>query len=202
MAEFGVGMSEYIFCPKGEAVYYKKSWHHASDFFIKMPDTKEDKNVVFKLCPAHEMEKNKQYEGEVMMRDIPAHIKGELTRLIENMGERAMRIDVLDRIFAMKWTGDNLRVITSENQLAQKIGRKIKETFKKHIAEHIVRPKGGDRYLLTTLKTLGEQRHDDIKEMRVLLEFCFNNRSIDFMGFGTLKRSGTAKYLTHHHHWP
>jgi len=53
-------------------------------------------------------------------------------------------IDVLDRIFAMKWTGDNLHVITSENQLAQKIGRKIKETFKKHIAEHIVRPKGGD----------------------------------------------------------
>ena len=30
MAEFGVGMSEYIFCPKGEAVYYKKSWHHGA----------------------------------------------------------------------------------------------------------------------------------------------------------------------------
>ena len=144
MSEFGPGKHDYIFCPNGEAVYYKKSWHHASDFFLRMPEAAQDKGVSFKLCPSHEMEKNKQFEGQVVIKNIPAQVREELVRLIEHMGEHAMRRDVLDRVLGMRWAKDQLTVTTSENQLAQKIGRKIKETFKKHIAEHISRPKGGD----------------------------------------------------------
>ena len=142
-SEFGKAMGDYVFCPQGEAVYYKKSWHHASDFFTRMPDMKQDKNVSFKLCPAHEMEKNKQYEGEVVIKSVPVEVRDELVSLIEHMGEHAMRADVLDRVFGMKWTRDQLIVTTSENQLAQKIGRKIKQTFKKHTVETVAHPKGG-----------------------------------------------------------
>ena len=144
MTEFGPGKHDYVFCPKGEAVYYKKSWHHASDFFLRMPEAAEDKDVSFQLCPAHEMEKNKQFEGQVVIKNIPAHVREELVRLIENMGEHAMRMDVLHRVFAIKGTKNELTVTTSENQLAQKIGRKIRQTFKKHTEEIISRPKGGD----------------------------------------------------------
>ncbi|MDP3778776.1 MAG: hypothetical protein Q8R30_01850 [bacterium] len=138
------GKSDYVFCPKGEAVYYRKSWHHIAKFFTNPPDSKRDKDVVFELCPAHDMEKKKQYEGEVIVRDVPDMFRDDLWGLVEGMGERAMRKDVLDRIFIMKWAKNQLTVTTSENQLAQKIGRKIKETFKKHIAEYMMRPKGGE----------------------------------------------------------
>lgn len=144
MQEFAKGKHDYIFCPQGEAVYYKKSWHHIAKFFTNPPDSKRDKDVSFQLCPAHEMEKNKQYEGEVIVCDVPDMFRDDLWRLVEGIGEKAMRKDVLDRVFAVKWVKNQLTATTSENQLAQKIGRKIKETFKKHIAEHIVRPKGGD----------------------------------------------------------
>ena len=154
MSEFAKGKGDYIFCPHGEAVYYKKSWHHIEKFFLNPPDSKRfltavaiparDKDVSFRLCPAHEMEKNKQYEGEIVIRDIPDVMRRDVSGLVERMGEHAMRRDVLDRVLGMRWAKNQLTVTTSENQLAQKIGRKIKETFKKHIAEHISRPKGGD----------------------------------------------------------
>ncbi|MDP3769495.1 MAG: hypothetical protein Q8R40_00975 [bacterium] len=144
MKEFGSAKSGFVFCPHGEAVYYKKSWHHIAKFFTNPPDSKRDKDVSFQLCPAHAMGKNKQYEGEVMVRDVPEMFRNDLWGLVEGIGERAMRKDVLDRILDMKWVKNQLTITTSENQLAQRIGRKIKETFKKHIVEHIVRPKGGD----------------------------------------------------------
>ncbi len=142
-AEEFKGKRDYIFCPKGEAVYYKKSWHHVAKFFVSPPD-KREKDVVFELCPAHQMEKNKQYEGEVVIRDVPEMFKKDLWGLVEGMGEAAMRKDVLHRIFTMKWMKGQLTVTTSENQLASRIGGKIKDTFKKHIAEHVIFPKGGD----------------------------------------------------------
>lgn len=144
MSEFAKGKGDYIFCPRGEAVYYEKSWHHVEKFFLNFPDSERDKDVSFQLCPAHEMEKNKQYEGEVIIRDVPDAMRMDLNGLVERMGEHAMRRDVLDRVLGMRWAKNQLTVTTSENQLAQKIGRKIKETFKKHIAEHILRPRGGD----------------------------------------------------------
>ena len=144
MTEFGPGKHDYIFCPKGEAVYYKKSWHHASDFFLRMPEAAQDKDVSFKLCPAHEMEQKKQFEGQITIKNVPAEFRKDLVRLIEHMGEQAMRMDVLHRVFAIKGTQIELTVTTSENQLAQKIGRKIRQTFKKHTEEIISRPKGGD----------------------------------------------------------
>lgn len=144
MQEFGPGRGEFIFCPHGEAVYYKKSWHHIAKFFTNTPDSKRDKDISFQLCPAHEMEKNKQFEGEIVIRAVPDMFKQDLTSLIERMGEHAMRKDVLDRIFTVTWIKDQLTVTTSENQLAQKIGNKIIASFKKHAVKVISRPKGGD----------------------------------------------------------
>ena len=35
MEEFGPGKSGFIFCLHGEAVYFKKSWHHPPKFFFE-----------------------------------------------------------------------------------------------------------------------------------------------------------------------
>lgn len=141
--EFGPGKSGFIFCPQGEAVYFKKSWHHVEKFFRNPPNLR-DKNIRFKLCPAHQMLKNKQCEGEVIVENVPPGLKRELLNLIENFGERAMRKDVLDRILMPKTEGRKLKVWTSENQLAQKIGNKIYETFRKKADTKILHAKEGD----------------------------------------------------------
>ena len=146
MQEFGSGKKEFIFCPHGEAVYFKKSWHHVEKLYksYEVQPHKLHKGIKFKLCPAHEMQKNKQYEGEVVIKNIPAKFRRELVNLIENMGERAMRRDVLDRVLDIKITSNQLLVTTSENQLAQKISHKISETFNKRVDVRILRAKGAD----------------------------------------------------------
>ena len=133
MEEFGLGRREFIFCPYGEAVYFRKSWHHTRKFFTNPPDFKKEKDIRFRECPAHEMLKNKQYEGEVVVRNVPVAHQKELVGLVKNMGARAERRDILDRILNLKVKGRDVRVITSENQLAQKIANKIGEAFKKKI---------------------------------------------------------------------
>lgn len=145
MEEFGPGKSEFVLCPKDDAVYYKKSWHHAGDFFLRAPNIKKEKGIRFKLCPAHEMMRNKQYEGEVVIQNIPKQFFEELRRLAENMGEQAYRTDVTTRVLSLNARNDSLRVTVSENQLAQKIARKIERGFRKHIQHaEVARGKEGD----------------------------------------------------------
>ncbi|QQG44927.1 MAG: hypothetical protein HYW89_02870 [Candidatus Sungiibacteriota bacterium] len=89
------------------------------------------------------MIKNKQYEGEVVVKNVPPNFRKELLNLIENMGERAMRRDVLDRVLDLRFKDKDLRITTSENQLAQKIALKIQEVFKNKIEKKIRRGKEG-----------------------------------------------------------
>lgn len=130
MEEFGPGKKEFIFCPYGEAVYYKKAWHSTAQFF-KNPPKLSGKGICFKLCPAHEMLKNKQYEGEVLITNLPAKYEQDVRNLVVNMSKHAMRRDILDRVLSIKSVSGGLRITTSENQLAQKISRKISRTFPK-----------------------------------------------------------------------
>ncbi|MBI3273875.1 MAG: hypothetical protein HYZ69_01905 [Candidatus Colwellbacteria bacterium] len=150
MEEFGPGKGEFILCPKDDAVYYKKSWHHASDFFLRAPSAKKEKRIRFKLCPAHEMMRRGQHEGEIIFRNVPKQFFEELRRLVENMGEQAYRMDVTTRILSLDARDQTLRVTVSENQLAQKIMRKIKRTFRTYIQEtEITRGKEGDSVRIT-----------------------------------------------------
>lgn len=144
MQEFGPGKKGLIFCNHGEAVYYKKMWHPTALFFVNPPDLRVEKGIRFKLCPAHEMLKNRQYEGEIIIKNIPAEFKENLINLIDNMNERAMKRDVLDRVLDSRLNINDLRVTTSENQLAQKIANKIFQVFRNKVTKKISRGKGGD----------------------------------------------------------
>lgn len=143
MEEFGPGKSGFVFCPHGEAVYYKKSWHHAAKFFTNPPKL-SGKGIRFKPCPVHEMLKNKQYEGELVIKNVPAKFRRELLNLIENFGKRAIRKDVLDRILEFRIKNQEFRITTSENQLAQKLANKISEVFKKRVGTETSRAAGKD----------------------------------------------------------
>lgn len=125
--EFPKGAKGVVFCGTCGIAYYKKSWHHNLRYFKSF---EKDMPVVFRTCPACQMIKNKQYEGKVTLVNVPARIEGEVERLIRGYGERAYRRDPLDRVIGAKKTGNGLEVTTTENQLAQKLARKVAETFK------------------------------------------------------------------------
>lgn len=117
-----------VFCRKCNIVYYKKSWHHNLRSYKKI---REDLPIKFTLCPACEMIKNKQFEGEIAVQNAPAKILNELIRLVEKFGQRAYKRDPLDRLIEIKKTKEGLKITATENQLAVKIAKKISDVFKK-----------------------------------------------------------------------
>jgi len=117
-----------IFCGDCRAVFYKKSWHHST---INLKSVKESSAVNFVLCPACQMIKNHQFEGQIIIQNIPLAEMGELVNLIKGYCDRAYQKDPLDRLITIKRTGDSLAVTTTENQLANKLAKKIKDAFNK-----------------------------------------------------------------------
>lgn len=128
--EFGRGKKGLIICEKCNIFYYKKSWHHNADAFVAKRENK-DLPVNFTLCPACRMIKNKQYEGKVIVRNIPEKLKNEALNLIDGYCERAFLKDPLDRLVGINLIGRDVIVTVTENQLAGKLARKIKDSFNK-----------------------------------------------------------------------
>ena len=131
--EIPKGKAGIVFCgplPGGcGAVYYKKSWHHNLRNYKSFS---KDLPVSFVFCPACEMIKNNQFEGRIIIENIPVKNLEELRHLIEGFCHRAYLRDPLDRLIKIKnLKADILEVTTTENQLAAKLAKKIKEVFKK-----------------------------------------------------------------------
>lgn len=143
------GKTGLIFCRKCNAVYYNKSWHHNLRHYKKL---RENLLVKFSLCPACLILKNKQFEGEIIINNIPLRFYNELINLIRAFCQRAYQKDPMDRLIAITQTNTDktrtntdsryksvlspfrsvsLRITTTENQLAVKLAKKIKEVFNK-----------------------------------------------------------------------
>ena len=145
--EYGPGRTDILVCKKCGAFYWHKSWHHRlSDY----PKLKESKEVRFVLCPACQMILDKKYEGEIILRNVPEAFKGDIKKLIESYGKRAFETDPMDRIISIKeerlrrvsterkrgaasrkeFKGlNNIRILTTENQLAKRLAKKINEVY-------------------------------------------------------------------------
>lgn len=131
-AEFGPGGKGLLMCNDCGAVYFKKHWHHNLERLNNSEASSLAKNnaaVGFARCPACAMIKNKQYEGRVTIVGSPAAKRAELLAVIEKTAKYWNAKDVLDRMIETKNEEGNLVVTTTENQLAAKIGRKIKDVF-------------------------------------------------------------------------
>ena len=125
--EFPLGEKGVIVCPVCHSVYYKKSWHHPnlnSKFKIL--------NSKIQLCPACRMIEDKEFEGQLTISGFPPDLKMDLIQLIKNFCQRAFERDPMDRLIGIKTESDGLTITTTENQLAVKLAKKIKEVFNKY----------------------------------------------------------------------
>lgn len=125
--EFGEGKQGVILCPICKAAYYKKSWHHDITHFAG----KEDVSVKFMLCPADQMINNKQYEGKVVVKNLPKDIEAEIANLIKNIGFSAFEKEPMHRLISIEKVKGELVALTTENQLAVSMAKKIGSAHKK-----------------------------------------------------------------------
>jgi len=146
-AEFGLGKENILVCEKCSAVYCCKSWKAR---FGDVPRLKESKNIKFVLCPACQQILEKKYEGEIILENVPNDFKEEIRALVKNYGKKASMKDPMDRVISIEeqkicrvtagrkrkatsrknFRGlKNIRILTTENQLAVRLAQKINEIF-------------------------------------------------------------------------
>ncbi|PIS34529.1 MAG: hypothetical protein COT37_02070 [Parcubacteria group bacterium CG08_land_8_20_14_0_20_43_9] len=125
--EFGKAKRDISVCEKCGAAFWQKSWHRRLE---DIPDY-EKENTHSGICPACQMIADNRYEGEIIIENVPEEKKGEIENLIGNFSETAFREDPMDRIISIQTVAKGmLRVLTTENQMAQQLAKKIKKTFK------------------------------------------------------------------------
>jgi len=122
------GRKGLVFCKDCNAVYYKKSWHHNLRNYKNL---KEDLSVSFAVCPACRMIENGKFEGQIFVEGAPNNSIESVVHLAEAFCHRAYLKDPMDRIIKIKKRNSGIDIFTTENQLAIKLAKKIKDVFKK-----------------------------------------------------------------------
>lgn len=128
--EFGGAKKGLVICEICDIYNYRKSWHHDADSFISKRDNK-DVPVSFAVCPACAMIKKRQYDGKLIIKNIPAAQKKDLMNLIKGYCDRAFDKDPLDRLIGVVQQSSASVVTVTKKQLAQRLAKKIKDAFNK-----------------------------------------------------------------------
>jgi len=116
-------------CKKCHNVLFRKEWHRPGVQLSDQILLARKKGVHFVLCPACTMVRNKMYEGELFIRNVPEKYEVELVNLIASYNERAQKRDPQDRVIKIEKRAGGYRVTTTENQLAVRLAKKIKSAF-------------------------------------------------------------------------
>lgn len=116
-------------CPLCHNVNFKKKW---STSLLEIEKISKKKLTISRkeICPACKEIKEHLFAGELFVEKFPERCKIELLNLIHNFGETAIEIDPQDRIIKIEENTIGYRILTSENQLVNRLAKKIKEAFK------------------------------------------------------------------------
>ncbi len=124
-------------CPICRNVKFKKRWYHSIKEIrpkLKNPPLKISSDRQ-ELCPACGMIKNHVFEGEIFIDNFSEKERDTLLNLIKNFEKEALRRDPQDRIIQIERTKTGYRITTTENQMANRLAKKIKDAFKTAEAE-------------------------------------------------------------------
>jgi NMD protein affecting ribosome stability and mRNA decay len=115
-------------CSECHAVYQRRHWFFDHDTYIRETMQPTTRMV---LCPACQKIRDGYAEGQVTLRPSPflhTH-KDEIVHLIRNEEERAKGFNPLERIMGITESDDGIIVTTTNEKLAQRIGRTLKSTY-------------------------------------------------------------------------
>lgn len=150
--EYGKARKGIMVCRRCRNIFFKKEWHRADAGFVRQA-RRDGKEVHMTTCPACAMITGHTYEGELLIKNVlPAQVV-EIMRLVNAFGKRALLKDPQDRIIEIKKEKGHYRITTTENQLAVRLAKKIKDVFRAtniHIS-YSREPYESDRVVLTFL---------------------------------------------------
>jgi hypothetical protein len=133
--EYGKEHKGVIECPECRNVHFEKGWHH-SIWALNKHLKQEQKVARRELCRACKITRDHLFEGELLIAQWPEQHREELLNLIHNFGELAVKLNPQHRIITIAEVAPNsYKVATTENQLADRLGKKIKKAFN-HVELH------------------------------------------------------------------
>ena len=122
-------------CGGCRAVYMNKRWYaNGATYEVAL---KNPENVVV-VCPACLKIRDNFPGGIVTLKgDFVLPHKADLVKLVKKEEERARKLNPLERVMSVKEDGYGSIIISTTNErLAQRIGRAIKKAFRGEVAYH------------------------------------------------------------------
>ena len=127
-------------CTACQAVYQRRHWFFDHDAYVR--ETMQPTTRMI-LCPACQKIRDHYAEGQVALRPsafLSAH-KDEIVRLLRNEEDRAKGFNPLERIVEIQESEDGVIVTTTNEKLAQRIGRALKSAYQGQSTYHWSDPK-------------------------------------------------------------
>ncbi len=121
------GSHDMAICKQCHAIYHNKRWYLDEDLYAKNIDLP---STVLVTCPACQKIKDKFPGGIVTLTgEFLQEHKDEIINLIKNEEERARGFNPLERIININNGSKGVEVTTTNERLAQRIGKKVKKAF-------------------------------------------------------------------------
>lgn len=120
-------------CPRCHAVFYDKHWHAWAKALLSLPLSLKAREEVCRACLLSSAGKSTGYgyEGEVILAGLSGEsLKQEVIRTAKNVARRALKRDPEDQIIKIEDLGKRVRITTSENRLAEAIGKEVDRAYK------------------------------------------------------------------------
>ncbi|MCS6927551.1 MAG: BCAM0308 family protein [Candidatus Binatia bacterium] len=131
---------EVAVCGQCHALYQRRHWFFDAEAYFR--ETMQPTTRIV-ICPACQKIRDRYAEGQVTLRASPfltAH-KEEILHLLRNEEERAKGINPLERIIEITESEDGIIVTTTNEKLAQRLGRTLKSTYQGETTYHWSEPK-------------------------------------------------------------
>jgi NMD protein affecting ribosome stability and mRNA decay len=117
-----------IQCDNCGAVYFRQRWTAAA---ADVPNWRQmQKRAIAGVCPACRKIRDDYPSGEVSVVGLGPEETREIVRLLRNEEARAVEKNPLGRIMRIERTGRGLRVETTTEKLAQRLGRALEKARK------------------------------------------------------------------------
>jgi NMD protein affecting ribosome stability and mRNA decay len=130
----GGGSREAVICKICHAIYHHKRWYLEGEVLLSKA---QKARVDMVTCPACR-KIHDHYPGGILTlqgKFLKAH-KDEILHLVRNEEARAKGINPLERVIMIKDRRDRVEIQTTNERLAQRIGREIQRAFKGKASYH------------------------------------------------------------------
>jgi NMD protein affecting ribosome stability and mRNA decay len=123
---------EIAVCARCQAIYKRRHWFFDEELLKRAKARATTRQVT---CPACQKIEDNYPEGEVVLRgEFLGPHRNEIMNLVSNEEERAKGLNPLERIVRISESNGTLSITTTNEKLAQRIGRALQKAYQGDIS--------------------------------------------------------------------